>query len=81
MLVKKCVVALTWAIGISISTASIAPLNHNIHVTRDGTAASPDSVLALRRAIASTAQSKRDTVNSNTTLLDNNWNDVVLFDL
>ncbi|TVY40164.1 hypothetical protein LSUB1_G002141 [Lachnellula subtilissima] len=80
MLVKKCVVALTWAIGTSISTASIAPLNNNIHVTRDGTAASPDSVLTLRRAIASTAQSKRDTVKSNTTLLDNSWNDVVLFD-
>ncbi|TVY37110.1 hypothetical protein LOCC1_G006213 [Lachnellula occidentalis] len=55
----------------------LAPQNNNIHLTRDGTAASPDSILALRRAIASTAQTKRDIIS---TSLDKSWNNVILFD-
>jgi hypothetical protein len=82
MLVNCFVLALCWATGISLATANIAPLNNNIRQTRDAAASSPNSLRALRRAISSTAMSKRDdTVNKNSTSLDRSWNDAVLFTL
>jgi hypothetical protein len=79
MLVSYFTLALNWAMALSFVAAGLAPLNSNLQIRNAPGISVSDTLWALRRALSSATNLKRDTVFKNSTSLDTSWNGAVLF--